>query len=62
MSKLKYIRQQNNIKQKQMAKLLGISPSNYLKKESGIVKFSLIEAKKIADYFNMPIEEIFFNN
>lgn len=62
MNKLKYIRESNNIKQKELAKLLDISPSNYLKKEAGVVRFSLIEAKKISEYFNMAIEEIFFDN
>lgn len=62
MNKLKELRESNKIQQKQMAKLLGISPSNYLKKESGTVRFSLIEAKKISDYFKIPIEKIFFDN
>lgn len=60
MNKLKTIRENQNIKQDEMAKYLGVSPSTYFKKESGYSRFSLIEAKKIADYFKMTIEEIFF--
>lgn len=62
MNKLKNIRKEKSIKQSEMAKILGISDSNYFKKECGMVKFSLIEAKKISDFFKIPIEEIFFNN
>lgn len=62
MNKLKKLREKQNIKQSEMAKILGISDSNYFKKESGMVKFSLIEAKKISDFFKVSIEDIFFNN
>ena len=34
----------------------------YYKKETGSVPFTLEEGKIIADIFNMPIEEIFFEN
>ncbi|MEG2246335.1 MAG: helix-turn-helix transcriptional regulator [Peptostreptococcaceae bacterium] len=61
MEKLKEIRESNKIKQGEMAKLLNISACNYFKKESGQIRFSLYEAKLISDYFNMQIEEIFFD-
>lgn len=62
MDNLKMLRDRCHIKQDEMARYLGISPPTYSKKESGDIRFSLIEAKKIADYFQLSIEEIFFNN
>lgn len=60
MSKLREIREEKGLLQEDMAKLLGISLCNYSKKESGIIKVSIIEAKLIADFFGKTIEEIFF--
>ncbi len=62
MSKLKELREQSGLKQDEIAAMLGTSLPNYNKKENGEIKVSLIEAKKIADFFQMSIEEIFFNN
>lgn len=45
-----------------MADLIGVSKASYSKKENGLVKFSLKEAKIIADTFDESIEEIFFNS
>lgn len=55
------MREQHNIKQEEIAKVLSVSLGNYNKKESGKIRFSLVEAKKIADYFGITIEEIFFD-
>lgn len=60
MTILKDVRENAQIKQAQLAKLLGISDANYSKKENGSVKFSLQEAKTIADFFGMTITDIFF--
>jgi len=61
--KLKQIRLSKNISAEQMACVLGLeTKAAYYKKEAGNVKFSLDDAKKIADFFNMPIEDIFFDN
>lgn len=60
MSKIKIMRENAGIEQKTMAEMLKISPANYCKKENGIIKFSLVEAKKLADFFKKNIEEIFF--
>lgn len=60
LSKVKELRRKNNIKLNEMAVLLEMSTANYSKKENGLVKFSLIEAKKISDLFHMQIEDIFF--
>lgn len=62
MNELKILREKNNIKQEELASLIGVSPANYSKKEAGAIRFSLIEAQIIAKYFNLSIEDIFFNN
>lgn len=57
---LKKIREELNIKQPEVAEMLGMSVPNYSKKENSEVKFSLDEAKKISLYFGKSIDEIFF--
>lgn len=59
-SKLRELRETNGFKQEEIARLLGTSLPNYSKKENGDIKFSLKEAKKIADFFKMTVEEVFF--
>lgn len=62
-SKLKKIREEKNISQAELAKLLGYKhKSGYGKLENGDRKISLEQAKIISDYLKMPIEEIFFEN
>ena len=58
--KIKELRESCNVKQEQIAELLKMSPANYCKKESGQIKWSLSEAKKISDFFGKTIEELFF--
>lgn len=58
--KLRKIRNDKGVKGEEMANLLGLKKATYSKKENGQVKFLLEEAKKIADFFDMPIEEVFF--
>lgn len=60
MSKLRQLREQNSLKQEDVAELLHISSSSYSKKESGMVRFSLSEARELAEYFGLSIEDIFF--
>lgn len=58
---LRRIRNEKAVTAKKMSELLGLeTEAAYYKKETGTVKFSLQEAKAIADYFHQPIEEIFF--
>ena len=59
MNTLKKLRELNNLKQEELASVLNISLSNYCKKENGLIKVSLLEANKIANLFNMKIEDIF---
>lgn len=61
--KLRKIRQESNVKVKELAEKLGLKTEGaYYKKETGSVPFTLAEGKIIADVFNLPIEEIFFKN
>lgn len=60
--KLKDYRKFNGINQSVLAKLLGVQLNTYNFKENGKKEFTLNEAKKIADYFDTTIDEIFFNN
>ena len=52
----------HKVKVKTLCELIGIKRITYYKKESGAVKFSLDEAKKISVFFALPIEEVFFAN
>lgn len=60
---LKKIREQKGTTQDEMANLLGYRhKSGYNKLENGERKISIEQAKIISDFFNMSIEEIFFDN
>ncbi|WP_244833400.1 helix-turn-helix transcriptional regulator [Clostridium sp. BJN0001] len=62
-SKLKDIREKRGITQADMAELLGYNhKSGYNKLENGERKISLEQAKTISDFFNLTIEDIFFDN
>lgn len=58
---LKMLRAKHSIKQKMLSDLLGITLTSYSSKENGRRPFSLDEAKKISDLFQLSIENIFFN-
>ena len=59
--KLRKIRQEKNIKAKDIAEKLGLKTEGaYYKKETGTVPFTLQEGKKISEIIGLPIEEIFF--
>lgn len=61
--KLRRIRREKGIKAIEISEKLGLNTEGaYYKKETGQVPFTLTEGKIIADLFNMPIEEIFFEN
>lgn len=61
-NKLLQYRSCNNLKQKEVAKAIGVSTSYYGMIETGVRNPNLETAYKIAKYFNSSIEEIFFNN
>ncbi|MBO8136764.1 MAG: helix-turn-helix transcriptional regulator [Desulfotomaculum sp.] len=61
--KLRQIRNEKGISAMEMANLLGLkTEAAYYKKESGIIKISLSEAKLISEKLQKPIEEIFFED
>lgn len=61
--KLRSLRISKGIPAEKLAEVLGLeTKAAYYKKETGSVKFTLTDAKKIADFFKMPIEEIFFGD
>ena len=60
---LRKLRREKNIKAKEIAEKIGLETEGaYYKKETGSVPFTLEEGKIIANFFEMPIEEIFFKN
>ena len=59
---IRELRISKNLKQKEVADLIGTSIANYSKKEAGTVKFSIEEANIIANYFNLTMEELFVDN
>ncbi|MTI61862.1 MAG: helix-turn-helix transcriptional regulator [Firmicutes bacterium] len=58
--KLKSLRVEYGVKQEDIARIINIAVTTYNRKENGHSDFTLTEAKKIADYFDKPIEELFF--
>lgn len=59
-NRLRQIRTERNVSAKEMCELIEIQHPTYYKKENGQVRFSLSEAAKIADFFNLAISDIFF--
>lgn len=58
-TRLIILRKERKVKQGTLAKLLGISVKQYSYKENGKAKFNGDEMFKIADYFNLKINDIF---
>lgn len=59
--KLKQLRTEKGVSVEKLCDILGLeTKAAYYKKENGTVKFTLSDAKKISDFFNKSIEEIFF--
>ena len=59
--RLRKIRQEKNIKAKDIAEKLGLKTEGaYYKKETGTVHFTLQEGKIVSEIIGLPIEEIFF--
>lgn len=59
--RLRKIRQEKNIKAKDIAEKLGLKTEGaYYKKETGTVPFTLQEGKIVSEIIGLPIEEIFF--
>ncbi len=60
MNKLKILRLDLNLKQIEIAKKIGISQQAYSYIETDRMNPSLETARKISEFFKMPVEEIFF--
>lgn len=56
------LRKNKGITQRELASILGISPSNIAMYETGERTLSLKRAKVIAEFFKIPVEKIFFGN
>lgn len=59
---LKNARQQKGLDVSDIAKILNISASFYYKIESGIRNPNIQLAKKMSDFFQRDIEDLFFDN
>ena len=54
-----YLREKHDIKQEDMAQLIGLKTiSGYCKKEKGNVPFSLEEIMTIADFFGLTLDQL----
>ncbi|ABY95864.1 MULTISPECIES: helix-turn-helix transcriptional regulator [Thermoanaerobacter] len=62
MFSLAELRKSRRLTQEQLSKLLGISKSSIAMYETGQRVPSLSRAKKIAKFFNVPVEKIFFGD
>lgn len=61
-NKIAELRHRENLTQKELAKKIGISASAIAMYEIGARTPALKTAKKLADYFGVQIEDIFFSN
>jgi DNA-binding XRE family transcriptional regulator len=57
---VKIARIKKGLNQLELCKLLNISHSTLSKIENGDKQISLSTAKKISDFFNIPIDDLFF--
>ena len=58
--KLGSIRRSLKYTQKEVASVVGVSRHIWSRKERGLITITLLEASKVAQMFNMTIDEIFF--
>ncbi|MBQ0017266.1 MAG: helix-turn-helix transcriptional regulator [Clostridiales bacterium] len=57
--KLKELRKQKGLSQVEMAKVLNITQSTYNRYEKGLVEMNYISLIKVADFFNISLDELF---
>lgn len=62
MINVKEYRSNKGVKGETLAKIIGVNKATYSKKENEQVRFSLEEARTIANYFKDTIESVFFNS
>lgn len=58
-SKLIITRKENNLYQKDVAKVLNLTPESYSMKERGRIQFKANEMFVLSEFFNKKIEELF---
>lgn len=58
---IKIERVKRKLNQLELCELLGISHATLSKIEKGDNNISLVTAKKISDFFNIPIDDLFFH-
>lgn len=58
-NKLWNIRKSQRIRQEKVAELLGITKSTYSSKENDLERFKIHEAKKLCEFFNLTLDELF---
>ncbi|MCC0647985.1 helix-turn-helix domain-containing protein [Clostridioides sp. ZZV15-6598] len=58
---LKSLRVRQGLRQRDLAKILGMNPNTYSSKENGDRRFTVSEAMKISDFFNTDVKDIFLN-
>ncbi len=61
-NKVKLLRIKSGMKQKDVAKILGLKPSTYSSKEVGDRRFNIYEAIKLSELFDCDIKDIFLDN
>jgi DNA-binding XRE family transcriptional regulator len=64
-TELRVERFRHGVTQEDMAKILGVSATTYVRREAGFSEFNRKEIEQIAKLFNLSIErvnEIFFNS
>lgn len=59
---LKALRIKYQLKQQDVAKLLGIAETTYNRKENGVNEFTISEAMELGNIFNINPSEIFFTD
>lgn len=59
LEKIKHLREIKNIKQEEMAELLGIHRDTYIRKENGVCRFYIDELFKILIILDCDLSDIF---
>ena len=60
--KLKALRAEYNLKQSDLAEMIGICKATYCRKENGLREFTESDIKKICEIFNKDPKDIFFQD
>jgi len=58
-TKLQGLRKEKGKTQKDLADILEMSRRSYMLRENGDLDFKLGEMKKLSEYFNIPVSQIF---